>query len=51
MLINNISIFTGDRFVKGGIEFTDTIHDAGVDVTSAGAVDGKGAYLIPGLID
>ena len=49
MKISNVKLFLDGRFTTGGMAFGKTIEDIGPQVT--GGVDGRGCYLIPGLID
>ena len=52
MKIVNARVFLNGRFIEGGVEFDEKIISAGAQVQGMeDALDAKGAYLIPGLID
>ena len=51
MIIQNVKLFLNGSFQAGGIDFGERINDAGPHVRADDALDGEGAYLIPGLID
>ena len=47
--IFNANIFIDGAFIKGGIEFSETVLGSGPDIKDG--IDAEGGYLIPGLID
>ena len=51
MIIKNVKVYQDGFFTEAGIAFDETIREIGTLVDSDDAVDGQGAYLIPGLID
>lgn len=49
MKLTNADILIGDRFVRGGVAFSDVIEAAGPEISDG--ADLGGAYVIPGLVD
>ena len=57
MVIENVRVFQGNRFLKGRISFEETIRKVetdewtGNELPGEEVLDGEGGYLIPGLVD